>query len=186
MVVEFLSNAYMVRQFGDDDFVKTMALSRARISIQSIFANSLSEYENNFLVELAESSKSYGDEVSISVIMLSLSALVVIVIRIQYKLRHDENKSLTLLYSVKNQQELILSTKIFISKITKEQLNLIRFEQEVTKTKNNFFQSTLVADSTVNAKEATRSEASFRQMSGRDLLGNSLNNSGILPPSSAR
>ena len=82
MVVEFLSNAYMVRQFGDDDFVKTMALSRARISIQSIFANSLSEYENNFLVELAESSKNYGDEVSISVIMLSLSALVVIVIRI--------------------------------------------------------------------------------------------------------
>lgn len=42
LIVEFLSNAYMIRQFNDDLFVQNMVLSRARISIQSIFAKSLS------------------------------------------------------------------------------------------------------------------------------------------------
>jgi hypothetical protein len=42
MIVELLSNCYMIRAFNsDDDFVQTTALIRARISLYSIFAGSI-------------------------------------------------------------------------------------------------------------------------------------------------
>lgn len=41
MIVEFLSNSYMIRQFSDDTFIQSTVLTRARISIYSIFGASI-------------------------------------------------------------------------------------------------------------------------------------------------
>ena len=41
MIVEFLSNSYMIRQFSDDPFIQSTVLTRARLSIHSIFAASI-------------------------------------------------------------------------------------------------------------------------------------------------
>lgn len=49
MIVELLSNAYMIRQFSDDLFLQSTVLSRAQLSLYSIFAFSLGEYEVNFV-----------------------------------------------------------------------------------------------------------------------------------------
>lgn len=39
----------MIRQFTDDTFLLTNAINRARLSLHPIFANSLAEYETNFV-----------------------------------------------------------------------------------------------------------------------------------------
>lgn len=49
MIVELLSNSYMIRQFLDDPFLQSTVLSRAQLSIFPIFATSIGEYEGNFV-----------------------------------------------------------------------------------------------------------------------------------------
>lgn len=99
--------------------------------------------------------------------------------RLEHKLRVDEHRSLTLLASVQNQEELISSTKQFISKITREDLTVIRHEEGARK--NAVYNSSFAPDGT--ARDVTRSEMSLREISGRDLLGDSFNRSGVLQAS---
>jgi len=84
---------------------------------------------------------------------------------------------------VHQQEELIATTRNFISKITREDASLLRHEHEprgrdATPSKYNSF----APDSTNREKDgaASRSEMSLREISGRDLLGDSFNRSGVL------
>lgn len=64
--------------------------------------------------------------VLIVVITIMIVILVVIVIRCEYKSRINEQEALALVCNTKDQEELIDSTKIFISKITREEIKIIR------------------------------------------------------------
>jgi hypothetical protein len=129
MIVELLSNSYMIRQFSDDLFIQNTVLTRVRLSIYSIFAGSIGEYESNFTLQIQNEDKDYTPYIVFALMMVFLLAICLIIVRLEYKLRVDENEALTLLSSIHNQEELISSTKQFISKITREEINFLRQEQ---------------------------------------------------------
>jgi hypothetical protein len=82
MIVELLSNAYMIRQFTDDLFLQSTVITRAQLSLYSIFANSIGEYETNFVHSLNDISKSSNDYVAISCLLILLLVLCLIVVRL--------------------------------------------------------------------------------------------------------
>jgi hypothetical protein len=181
MIVELLSNAYMIRQFSDDAFVQSTVLTRAQLSLYSIFAVSLGEYEANFVQSVKEMPANTGESVVIACLMILLLCLCAIVGRVELRLRRDEQQALSLLASIHHQDDLIATTRQFISKVTREDPSALRHEQEQP-ARNAVFNSSYAPDITAREKDgsASRSEMSLREISGRDLLGDSFNRSGVL------
>lgn len=55
----------------------------------------------------------------IACILVMLVGLCVIIVRVDHRLRRDEQQALTIIANVHNQDELIMTTRQFISKITR-------------------------------------------------------------------
>lgn len=117
--------------------------------------------------------------VLIVVITIMIVILVVIVIRCEYKSRINEQEALALVCNTKDQEELIDSTKIFIIKITKEEIKIIKSEFPLDTTLKNTKkpETSFSPELSGTDRENMKSEASMRELSNRNLMEESLNKS---------
>lgn len=86
--------------------------------------------------------------------MVLILGVCLTIARLEHSLRVDERQALTLLTYVQSQEELIASTKMFISKITREDLAAVRHEDGAGR-RNAVYNSSFAPDGT--ARDVTRS-----------------------------
>lgn len=82
MIVELLSNAYMIRQFSDDPFLQSTVLSRAQLSLLPIFTASIGEYEGNFVQTVNKIPPDTGELVAVACLMALLLLICILLFRL--------------------------------------------------------------------------------------------------------
>jgi len=83
IVMEYLSNAYMIKQFDDDPFTQNLSISRVRLILQVLFSGIFSEYRNNYTTQVQNLTffDQIINEILLSVISVILVALYLLIAR---------------------------------------------------------------------------------------------------------
>ena len=104
-------------------------------------------------------------------IILMHVALYLVVVRVEHKMRHQEQQTLSLIIAVRHPQPLIDSAKVFIRKVTNE-------ENSYTKAHLQDMGVTIhrQPQKPTHPHEASKTEVSFREFSGRNFLEESFGN----------
>jgi uncharacterized membrane protein len=96
----------MVEQFSDDPFVVNSSMTRARISFQTIFVSALNDYRTSLLNSFIgiESNNKTIDIIALVVLVILLIFLYLIIVRLEHKMRVNENEVFNVIGCIRDQQ----------------------------------------------------------------------------------
>lgn len=160
ITLEYLSNAYMVDNFKEDNFMENRLFTQFRKTAVSKSSNTFLKIRSQYLTEINAQAE---ETITINIILIvliamALLAIFIISLRAEQKIRTDEQKVLAQVVSCNYQEELIDSSKAFLSNITKEEVRIIKNDFADTRTRPKRNEETSFApDVTVNDRENMKS-----------------------------
>jgi hypothetical protein len=170
----------MLENFNDDLSMVNLIANRMRKSLMSMWLNTFFKLRNNYLseIDLFPEKNATTAVILLSGIFLSLVVIFILMMRTDLTTRRNEQETLSVLVNAHCQEELIKTSKMFVGKITREEIRSIKQEYPLdARSGTRKEQASFAPDLTATDRENMKSETSMRELSNRNLMDETLNKS---------